>query len=71
MKRSIRLLRIEDAARELRVSPEAVWGFISEGKLTAASIDGRCVLSELQLLFFKNNHKALLAREMACRAVAC
>ncbi|MHB8893642.1 MAG: helix-turn-helix domain-containing protein [Candidatus Geothermincolia bacterium] len=56
MERTIRLLTIEDAARELEVSPETVWSYVTEGKLTASRINGRCVLSELQLLFFKNNH---------------
>lgn len=64
MERTIRLLTIEQAARELRVGVEAVWNYISEGKLTASRIDGCCVLSEMQLLFFKNNHRALLARDV-------
>lgn len=65
MERTIKLLTVEDAADELRVSSRAVWSYICEGKLTASRIDGRCLLSEMQLLFFQNNHRTLLARD-AC-----
>jgi hypothetical protein len=36
-----------------------------EGKLTASKINGRYILSELQLMFFKRNNGAVLAGESA------
>jgi excisionase family DNA binding protein len=71
MDRRIKLLTIEDAAGRLGISAEAVWDFVRDGKLTASRIDGRCVCSEMQLLFFRNNHRVLLERETRCGAVAC
>lgn len=65
MDRVIRLLTIEDAAEELGVEAGAVWRFIMEGKLTASKINGRYILSELQLMFFKRNNGAVLAGESA------
>ena len=56
MERVIRLLTIEDAADELGLEASEVWRFIMEGKLTASKIDGRYILSEMQLMFFKRNH---------------
>ena len=70
MERTIRLLTIEEAANELDVGPATIWRFIEEGKLTASNIDGACVPSEMQLMFFKNTHRTMLAREAACKAVA-
>jgi excisionase family DNA binding protein len=70
MERVIRLLTVEEAARQLDVGPGAVWRFIMEGKLTASKIDGRCVLSEMQLMFFRRNHSALIAGESARCLVA-
>ena len=61
--RVIRLLTIEDAADELGLEASEVWRFIMEGKLTASKIDGRYILSEMQLMFFKRNHSAVLAGE--------
>lgn len=63
MQREIRLLTTEEAARELGVSTDSMWRFVTEGRLTASVIDGRCVLSELQLVFFKRNHAGLIAGE--------
>lgn len=60
MERRIRLLTVQEAAKELRVSPGTAWSYICDGKLTASRIDGRCLLSELQLKFFMNTHAALL-----------
>ncbi len=60
MERRIRLLTVGEAAKELRVSPEKAWSYISDGKLTASRIDGRWLLSELQLKFFMDRHAALL-----------
>lgn len=65
MERTIRLLTVEEAAREMSVSTGTAWSFISDGKLTASRIDGRCLLSELQVRFFMNNHGALLRQRCA------
>ena len=61
MDRVIRLLTIEEAAGELHISTPQAWKLVAEGKLTASNMDGRCVLSEMQLMFFKRSHPALLA----------
>jgi len=58
MDRVIRLLTIEEAARELNMSTTQAWRLVTDGKLTASNIDGRCVLSEMQLLFFKRTQAA-------------
>jgi len=63
MDRSIRLMTIEDAAGQLGLEVETVKGFVLEGLLTASNIDGRYLLSEMQLMFFKRNHARLLANE--------
>ncbi|HEY5502345.1 MAG TPA: hypothetical protein VIJ97_03475 [Candidatus Anoxymicrobiaceae bacterium] len=59
MDRIIRLLTIEESARELHLSTPQALKLVAEGKLTASNIDGRCVLSEMQLMFFKRSHPAL------------
>lgn len=58
MDRVIRLLTIEEAARELGISSSEAWRLVSEGRLTASRIDGRCIVSEMQLQFFKHSHPA-------------
>jgi excisionase family DNA binding protein len=58
MERVIRLLTVEEAAQRLEVDSSALWRFIMEGKLTASKIDGRYILSEMQLMFFRRNHSA-------------
>ena len=63
MDRSIRLMTIEDAAGQLGLEVETVKGFVLEGLLTASNIDGRYLLSEMQLMFFKRNRARLLANE--------
>ena len=61
MDRTIRLLTIEEAARELQMSTPQALKLVADGKLTASNIDGRCVLSELALMFFKRSHPAIAA----------
>jgi hypothetical protein len=63
MDRSIRLMTIEDAAGQLGLEVETVKGFVLDGLLTASTIDGRYLLSEMQLMFFKRSHARLLEDE--------
>jgi hypothetical protein len=55
MERTIKLLNIEEASRALGISPAEAWRYILDGRLTAIMIDGRCLVSELQLLCFMSN----------------
>lgn len=52
MDRRIRLMTIEEVAERLSLSSEAVRGHIEEGRLTASRIEGRYVISEMQVEFF-------------------
>ncbi len=55
MERTIKLLNIEEASSALGISPAEAWRYVMDGKLTAIMIDGRCLISELQLLCFMSN----------------
>ncbi len=52
MDRKIRLMTIEEVAVRLKLGEAAVWGYVDEGKLTASKIEGRYLVSEMQLEFF-------------------
>jgi hypothetical protein len=53
MERTIRLLSIEEASESLGISPSEAWRHVTDGKLTAMKIDERCLVSEMQVEFFK------------------
>lgn len=61
MERTIRLLSIEQASQALGISPAEAWRHVMEGNLNAVRINDLCMISEMQLMFFKQQHPSLLA----------